>query len=100
MESTDELFNYLKPKLKDSINQRDLNNLCFALFCSTDILPQNLKSLRITKDVISQTFMKLAIAKRVDGKYTENDWVDLIDKSIRLGKLPNFEKARTILEIE
>ena len=98
MKSADRLYNYLK--LKEVMNYEDLDNLCFSLFCTTDILPENLKSLRITKDVLAQTFMKLVIDKKKNEKSDKNYWTDLIDQSLILGKSPNLQKARTILGSE
>ncbi len=98
MESAEKLYDYLILKLPNSVDFSDLYNLCFSLFCTLDILPKNLRSLKITKSVLALTFMKIAEIKNISEYTNESDWIEQIDSFLRLeNNYPNHENARIIL---
>ncbi|NRR93557.1 hypothetical protein HSX10_18445 [Winogradskyella undariae] len=111
MNSTEKLYKYLNLKLQKPVNYNDLNNLCFSLFCTLDILPENLQSLIITKKNLAKTFIKIITENDVynnsientsefngfDVILNENDWIEQIDKSMRMDKWPNIENAKILL---
>ncbi len=96
MESAEKLYNYLDLKLQSSINFEDLNNLCYSLFCTIDFLPENIKTLKITKEVLSRTFSKI-VEKKYNSDKNEKYWIEYIDESLKLGRSPNLENARILL---
>ena len=97
MESVEELYDYLNLKIPNSVSYESLNNLCFSLFCTIDILPENLNTLKITKEVLAITFMRIATEKNISECSTENHWINQIDKSLKIDKFPNLESARSLL---
>jgi hypothetical protein len=102
IESYEKLYKFLNLKLQKPVNYEDLNNLCFSLFCTLEILPQNLQSLKITKKVLSKIFAQIASENNIefnglDNIAKENNWIDQIDKSMTLDKWPNIEKAGILL---
>ena len=99
-DSAEILYEYLNLKLKNQNDNEDLNNLCLSLFCTKDILPKSFNSLEISKEVLINTFTKIAIEKDISEKSTENYWRKLIEKSIVNGILPKTEQARKILANE
>ncbi|AXP82998.1 hypothetical protein CJ739_3940 [Mariniflexile rhizosphaerae] len=86
IESVEKLYNYLNSKLPISVDYKELYNLCFSLFCTLDILPEELRSLKITKGVLTHTFMKIAIIKNVAECTTESDWIDQIDNFLKFSE--------------
>jgi hypothetical protein len=101
--SLDKLYNYLTLKLQKTINYEDLNNLCFSLFCTLDILPENLQSLKITKNVLALIFTKILIENSIeysdlDNIINEENWIEQIDKSMKNNNWPNIENAKILLE--
>ncbi len=98
IKSSEKLYNYLKLSINQPVNYEDLNNLCFSLFCTLDILPENLQSLKITKGVLAVTFTKIATIKGVNKNRTEKDWHKQIDNYLKLkNNLPNHQNARILL---
>lgn len=98
MENAEKLYDYLILKLPSSVNIKDLYNLCFSLFSTLDILPDNLRSLKITKDVLALTFMKISIRKSVSEHKNESDWIKLIDNFLKLeNNHPNHANARELI---
>lgn len=98
IESVEKLYNYLNSKLPISVDYKELYNLCFSLFCTLDILPEELRSLKITKGVLTHTFMKIATIKNVAECTTESDWIYQIDNFLKLdNNFPNHENARILL---
>lgn len=111
IESAEKLYNYLNSKLPNSLNYEEFYNLFYSLFCSLDILPENLKSLKLTKEVLALTFVKLSTEKSITellNKYsseliTINDiqdekyWIEQIAMYMKANKWPNQKKARILL---
>lgn len=107
MNSSESLFEYLNQKLVNPIKFKDLNNLYFSIFCTTDILPSELQLLKITKPVLSKTFAKLAngltIIEKNNSEFLIEDlskekyWIDLIDTNLKIGKTPDLKSANALL---
>ncbi|MBC8756413.1 hypothetical protein H2O64_17185 [Kordia sp. YSTF-M3] len=114
MESVEKLYNYLNLKLPNSLVYEDLYNLYYSLFCTLDILPENLKSLKLTKEVLAKTFVKLATEKNITNFpnqhssellsinkiQNENYWIEQIAIFMRADKWPNHEIARKLIGTE
>jgi len=106
MNSSEKLYNYLIQKLPDSVNYEDLYNLYYSLFCNLDILPENLKSLKLTKEVLALTFVKLSLRKNITKLVSnnnireENYWIEQITISMTEDKWPNHENARILIGIK
>ena len=84
--------------MPNSVDFKDLYNLCFSLFCTLDILPKNLRSLKINKSVLALTFMKIAGIKNIYDYTNESDWIEHIDSFLRLeNNYPNHENARILI---
>ncbi|WP_281637264.1 hypothetical protein [Flavobacterium marginilacus] len=112
IQNAETLFNYLNLKLENAVNYEDLYNLCYTLFCTLDILPENLKSLKLTKEVLAKTFIKLVAEKNVtksDNKNKsqesifsdisdEKHWIEKIRMHMIADKWPNIESAKMLLE--
>ena len=105
------LFSYLSLKLENAVNYEDLFNLCYTLFCTLDILPENLKTLKLSKEVLAMTFAKLARERKIINFNTnksielmfndisdEKHWIEQIKVHIIADKWPNKESARILLE--
>jgi len=105
------LFIYLSLKLENTVNYEDLFNLCYTLFCTLDILPENLKTLKLSKGVLAITFSKLAIERNIinfnpnqsiglmfNDISDEKNWIEQIKLHIIADKWPNKESARILLE--
>lgn len=98
IESAEKLYDYLILKLTNSVDFSDLYNLCFSLFCTLDILPENLRSLKITKSVLAQTFMKISLTKNISEYTNESDWIEQIGNFLKLeNNYPNHEYARILI---
>jgi hypothetical protein len=98
MDSAEKLYDYLILKLPNSVDFRDLYNLCFSLLCTLDVLPENLRSLKITKSVLVLTFVKISVIKNVSEYTNESDWIEQIDSFLKLdNNYPNHENARILL---
>lgn len=103
MNSSEKLYKYLNLKLPGSVDYEDLYNLYYSLFCTLDILPDNLKSLKLTKEVLALTFAKLSSNRNItklvfNNKITdENYWIEQIAISMTADKWPNHEKARILI---
>ncbi|REG99001.1 hypothetical protein [Flavobacterium aquicola] len=111
MHSAKPLFSYLSLKLENAVTYEDLFNLCFALFCTLDILPENLKTLKLSKEVLAMTFAKLARERKIINFNTnksielmfndisdEKHWIEQIKVHMIANKWPNKESARILLE--
>jgi len=111
MHSAKTLFSYLSLKLENPVNYEDLLNLYYTLFCTLDILPQNLKTLKLSKEVLAMTFAKLARQRKIINFNTnrsielmfndisdEKHWIEQIKAHMIADKLPNKESARILLE--
>ena len=110
-QSAEKLYDYLNLKLPNSLNYAELYNLYYSLFCRIDILPENLKSLKLTKEVLALTFVKLSTEKNItellkqysSELITINDiqdekyWIKQIAICMRADKWPNHENARILL---
>ncbi len=82
------------------------------MFCTLDILPENLQSLKLTKEVLTLTFVKLVSKKNItqfsiennsqsavfNDITDENHWIERIRICMIAGKWPNTESARILLE--
>jgi len=103
MNSVEKLYDYLNQKLPSSVNFEDLYNLYYSLFCTLDILPENLKSLKLTKEVLVLTFAKLSSRKNITKLVSKNNimdknyWIEQIAVSMRADKWPNHENARILI---
>jgi hypothetical protein len=103
MNSVEKLYDYLNQKLPSSVNYEDLHYLYYSLFCTLDILPGNLKSIKLTKEVLALIFAKLSSKKNItklvsnNNITTENYWIEQIAISMTAGKLPNHENARILI---
>jgi hypothetical protein len=111
IESAEKLYDYLNLKLPNSLNYEKLYNLFHSLFCRLDILPENLKSLKLTKEALALTFVKLSTEKNITellNQYsseliTINDiqdekyWIEQIAICMRADKWPNHENARILI---
>nr|WP_315220929.1 hypothetical protein [uncultured Flavobacterium sp.] len=112
MHSAKILFNYLSLKLEKTETYEDLYNLYYTLFCTLDILPKNLKSLKLSKEVLAMTFVKLVREKEIiksnttnnSNEFISNDilnekhWIEQIKTDMIANKWPNTESARILLE--
>lgn len=101
--SFEKLYNYLNLKLQKPVNYQDLNNLCFSLFCTLDILPENLQSLKITKNVLALLYAKILTENYADfsglGDVTnEKYWIEHINQSMKNNNWPNIENAKILLK--
>ena len=103
IKSAEKLFDYLNQKLSSSVNYEDLHNLYYSLFCTLDILPENLKSLKLTKEVLALTFAKLSTRKNITKLVSnnsitdENYWIEQIAISMTADKRPNLKNVRILL---
>lgn len=97
MNSVQKLYDYLNLKLQNPLQYEDLNNLCYSLFCTLDILPDNLQSLILTKEVLAEVLIKLAKEKDIADCPTAENWIEYLRKSIIKDKWPNIENARLLL---
>jgi hypothetical protein len=103
MNSSEKLYDYLNLELPNSVNYEDLHNLYYTLFCTLDILPDNLKSLKLTKEVLAKTFSKLSSDKNFtklvssNNIMDENYWIEQIAISMREDKSPNHGNARILI---
>ena len=106
MNSSEKLYDYLNPRLPNDMNYESLYNLYYTLFCTLDILPDNLKSLKLTKEALAKTFSKLSSQKNITNLVSnnniidENYWIGQIAISMREDKSPNHEKARILIGIK
>ena len=114
IESGEKLFDYLNLKLPNSLNYEEFHNLYYSLFCTLDILPENLKSLKLTKEVLALTFVKLSTEKNIaellnqssselktiNNIQDEKYWIEQIAICMRADKWPNQENARILLGTE
>lgn len=112
MHSAKILFIHLNLKLENTVTYEDLDNLCYTLFCTFDILPENLKSLKLSKEVLAMTFAKLVREKKIiepnntnkSNAFMFNDildeqhWIEQIKANMIADKWPNTESARILLE--
>jgi len=104
VDSAEKLYEYLNNKLPHSLTYEDLHNLYYSLFCTLDILPENFRSLKLTKEVLAFTFAKLSTKKNVteliynDNIMDENHWIEQIAISMRADEWPNHENARKLIE--
>ena len=101
--SFEKLFDYLHLKLQKTINYDELNNLCFSLFCTLDILPENLQSLKITKNVLALIYTKFLTENfnefsDLDTIINEEYWIEQIRKSMVKDIWPNIENAKILLK--
>ena len=100
IKSAEKLYDYLISKLPDSLDFKDLYNLCFSLFCTLDILPKNLRSLKTTKSVLAITFMKISEIKNITDCANQINWIEQIDSFFKLeSNYPNHENVRILLDI-
>jgi hypothetical protein len=103
MNSAEKLYVYLNQKLPSSLSYEDLYNLYYSLFCTLDILPKNLKSLKLTKEVLALTFTKLSLRKNITELVSshnitdENYWIEQIAISMIADEWPNHERARILI---
>ncbi|TPG41528.1 hypothetical protein [Flavobacterium pectinovorum] len=101
--SFEKLYSYLNLKLKKPINYEDLNNLCYSLFCTIDILPENLQFLKITKKVLALIRTEILTENfnefiELDDSINEEYWIEQIRKSMINDIWPNIENAKILLE--
>ena len=103
MNSSEKLYDYLNLKLPKSVNYKDLYNLYYSLFCTLNLLPENLKSLKLTKEVLAITFVKLSKEKNItelvsiNNIHDEKYWIEQIAICMKADKWPNYENARILL---
>lgn len=101
--SFEKLSSYLNLKLQKPINFEDLNNVCYSLFCTVDILPEDLQSLKITKNVLALIRTEILIENfnefsDLADSINEEYWIEQIRQSMINGILPNIENARILLK--
>ncbi len=110
-QSAEKIYDYLNWKLAKSLKYNELYNLYYSLFCRIDILPENLKYLKLTKKVLALTFVKLSTEKNItelsnqcssevltiNDILDENHWIEQIAISMKADKWPNHEKARILI---
>ncbi len=111
IESAEKLYEYLNSKLPNSLNFEELYNLYYSLFCTLDILPDNLKSLKLTKEALALTFVKLSTEKNITELFNpynselitinniqdEKYWIEQIAICMRADKWPNHENSRILI---
>ena len=99
MENIEKIYKFLNQKLDNPTN---INNLYFSLFCTIEILPKNLNTLNVTKEVLDKVFAQLTIVKNISefskSDYKENYWIELIDGFLKLGIQPNLKNAQKLLK--
>ncbi|SED22600.1 hypothetical protein SAMN04489761_4689 [Tenacibaculum sp. MAR_2009_124] len=99
MDGTEKLYNYLTSELPNQVDFKDLYNFCFSLFCTLDILPEKLRSLKITTDVLALTVMKISKSKNIREYSNKSDWIEQIEGFLKFeNNYPNHENARILLE--
>lgn len=112
MNNSETLFNFLNQKLPKTVNYDELSNLCYALFCTLDILPENLRTLKVSKEILAETFSKLTIEKEIILNCNESNfqftsleninneiyWIQKISECMINDKWPNIENARILVE--
>ncbi len=103
IDSYEKLYDFLNHKLQKPVNYDELNNLCFSLFCTLSILPENLQSSKITKNVLALIFTKFLNEDQnensnLDNIINESHWIEQIDKSMKDNIWPNIEKAKILLD--
>lgn len=103
MKTTETLYNYLNQKLPNAVNYDEFYNLFYALFCTLDILPENLRTLKIKKEVLAHTFAKLATVKTINNSSfedirNEEHWINQIRENMIKDKWPNIENAIIFLQ--
>lgn len=111
IQSAKTLFSFLNLKLEKDITYEGLFNLCYTLFCTLDILPENLKSLKLSKEVLATTFAKLVSERKIINPNTnkssefmfndisdEKHWIEQIKAHMIADKWPNTESAQILLE--
>ena len=103
MKNTETLYDYLNQKLPNAVNYDEFYNLFYALFCTLDILPENLRTLKITKEVLAYTFAKLATVKEINNSSFEDisnveHWLNQIRENMIKDKWPNIENARILIK--
>jgi len=101
--SFEKLSSYLNLKLQKPINYENLNNLCYSLFCTVDILPEDLQSLKITKNVLALIRTEILIENfnefsDLADSINEEYWIEQIRQSMINGIWPNIENARILLK--
>ncbi|WP_178991042.1 hypothetical protein [Winogradskyella schleiferi] len=110
-ESAEILYDYLNLKLPNSLNYKELYNLYYSLFCTLDILPENLKSLKLTKETLALTFAKLSTVKNISKLPNQHSselllisniqnkkyWIQQIGIFMKADKWPNHENARKLI---
>ncbi|MCT8340446.1 hypothetical protein MG296_10300 [Flavobacteriaceae bacterium TK19130] len=98
IENAEKLYEYLIIRLPSSLEIKELENLCFSLFCTLDILPENFMTMKITKSVLAVTFMKIAVTKNVANQEDKIDWIERIDNFLeRDNNFPEIENARRLI---
>lgn len=103
LESAEKLYDYLNQKLPTSVSYKDFYNLYYSLFCTLDILPENLRSLILTKETLAFTFVKLSVSKNItelisnDNITNENHWIEQIAISMRADEWPNHKNAKMLI---
>lgn len=111
MNNSDKLFLYLNEKLQNSIAFEDLFNLFFSLYCTISILPKNMQSFEMTKEVLAEVFAKITREKYKLGYHFDNMkdanvninplidefWISLISEYLKNGILPNLLNAEALL---
>jgi hypothetical protein len=111
IESAEKLYDYLNLKLPNSLNYEELFNLYYSLFCTLDVLPENLKSLKLTKEALALTFVKLSNEKNITELFNqynselitinniqdEKYWIEQIAICMRADKWPNHENSRILI---
>ncbi|RBW57528.1 hypothetical protein DS884_10760 [Tenacibaculum sp. E3R01] len=99
----EKLYEYLNSELPYSLTFENLHNLYYSLFCSLDILPEYLKSLKLTKEVLAFTFAKLSTRKSItesisnDNITDQNYWIEQISISITADEWPDYENAKKLI---
>ncbi len=109
--SAKKLYDYLDLKIQVPVHYEDLYNLYYSLFCTLVILPENLRSLKFSKEVLALSFVKLVTTKKItqfssESDYQmvslnnitdENHWIEQISICMRADKWPNYENARALI---
>ena len=98
IENAEKLYEYLITRLPSSLETKVLENLCFSLFCTLDILPENFMTMEVNKSVLAVTFRKIAVTKNVSNHEDEIDWIRRIDNFLKSeNNFPEIENARRLI---
>ncbi|CAN7530643.1 hypothetical protein LJR232_003583 [Aquipseudomonas alcaligenes] len=101
------LHSILSEKFKNGIDYDDATELCIALFCSADWLPEA-NDLQLSKDSIAQAFRELTIDGLIRKSNFKQDlntssinsehWLQLIETALKSGIFYDKNKIEALLK--